>query len=240
MAIGKKLMLCFAGMLALTLVLSYTALSAAISPGKGLRSAVAATVGITGCAEFKRNLADMVSLERGFALRTIVKDFARAEKSLRDYETKEAAAQKNLKDVRGFVISEAGRRTVDGAEAGMSAWQGAHHELLEAFKSGKDANSLVSLIADKIIPISDQVSKAAEDLIAQQQALLEASEKDVEENSVFTRWITLVFAGLSMLAGAAVLFVVRRSTQELLRLTTEMSDSAGHVANAAAQVSASS
>ena len=241
MTIGRKLTLCFAGMLALTLVLGYAALSTVGSLSKELKTAVTSTAKkLSDCAGFKTNESEMVSIERDIALRTLIKDSATVARYLREYETKEAAAAKTLKDIRGSQVSEAGRRAVDAVEASMSAWQEVHRELIEACKSGKDANTIVTLIADKIVPNADRVSKAADELIAQQQALLDTSEKDADEKGASGRWIALLLTGLSMLAGAAVLFVVRQSTRELQQLTTQMSEGAGQVANAAMQVSGSS
>ena len=81
MTIGKNLILGFGSMFALTLGLAYASLSAIGTISSDLKTALdssARKLDLSG--ELRASVMDMVSLERGIALRDIIKDQAVVQK----------------------------------------------------------------------------------------------------------------------------------------------------------------
>jgi methyl-accepting chemotaxis protein len=242
LTIGKKLILGFGSMFALTLGLAYASLSAIGTISSDLKTALdssARKLDLSG--ELRTSVMNMVSLERGIALRHIIDDQVLVQKYEQAFKDESAAVEKVLVSIQPLLLTEAGRQATAEVKSGLAEWHPVHQDLVRMCSAkGTDSAVIVNFIAEKIVPISARVERSTEQLQAQQRSFLASSAEDAAAKTSRSRWIAFVLIGLCVLVGAAVLFVVRHISSTLHSLAIELEQGAVQVAGAASQVSSSS
>ena len=241
MTVGKKLLLSFGAILALLLLLGYSSFSAIGTLTQSLDTAVNSSAKkLAAAADFNGDASEMVALEARIGLRTMIGDSATAQKYDRRYSEKIESADRNLKEIRPLLVTDAGRAAADAMQSGLAAWKTVHQEFLALCANHKDNREIVAFVADRIAPISDRVQAAGDDLTRQSKDFLSASAVDNAAMSSRSRWIALCLIGMSMALGVGVYFVVRQINRELRQAVNELSEGAAQTASAASQVSSSS
>ena len=121
LTVGKKLMISFGIMLALTLGLAYSSLTSISSLSADLNTAVNSSAKkLDGSAQLTIDTSDMFSLERGMAVRAITNETAIVEKYRRDFERLASEAEKDIKDILPLLTTDAGRRAAETAQTGLA------------------------------------------------------------------------------------------------------------------------
>jgi methyl-accepting chemotaxis protein/methyl-accepting chemotaxis protein-1 (serine sensor receptor) len=238
MTIGKKLIFCFAAMLAAALGLGYSSWHSSEKLGGMLDTAVNKTAKKVALQNhFAKTLSDMGSIERGTIVRVALDDMGTVERYKQVFAAKLAEADKDLKEFRPMLVTEAGRQATDSLQASLAAWQSAQQGLLEAGRTTRDAKAMSAFFVDKVMPVQSSAQEAVAKLLQAQVVLNEATAKEAADSISSARWIALALLGLCLAVGATGLFVVRRVTQVLQRIAVDMAEGADQVASAASQVS---
>jgi len=240
MTIGKKLMLAFGGMVALTLGLAYSALSSVSSLGKELDNTGNVTAKKSQIAgDLALNAANIGRGQRGLVSFTALKDAAGAEAAKQQFYSSAAEMQKLLAEVRPLLKVERARQDVENMSQALSAWTPLMQDLARLCAEQKFDQEMTNLL-DKMVEFGNVVVKSAADLSQVQKEVFAASVQDGAVQVSRSRWIASVLIGISLLVGTVVVLLVRQISSALRRLAEEMADGAEQVASASGQVSSSS
>jgi methyl-accepting chemotaxis protein len=241
MTIGKKLVFCFAAMLIAMFGLGTSSWYSMGKLGSLLDTAVNKTATkLELCGHLSKTLSDMVSQERSIALRASIKDWGNVEQHKRTFAAKIAEADNDLKEIGLLLVTDAGRQAIDSLQTSLTAWQGAHQELLQVGMATKDVKAMETVIADKIMPVQTTAQQAAEKVAQIQKDLNQAAAKEAADSSSSARWIAFALLGACLAVGGTGLFVVRQINRVLHRVAVNMAEGADQVASAAMHVSAAS
>jgi methyl-accepting chemotaxis protein len=234
--IGRRLTASFLAMLALTMVLSFSALNTIGRLGGLLDLSTTQTSKKIGTLnELRPAISEM---RRYQFLYTYAKDATGAEASKQGFSRTAVEVEAAIALVRPLLVTEADREQIGLIETGLSSSRSYFQEIVAACSAGKPDEGF-SLVVSKAVPLTDEMQKHAEALIHSHNVLVaEAASKAMEAVST-ARWMALGLLFLSLGTGTGVIFVIRRITQDLRRITVAMSEGAGQVAAAAGQVSAS-
>jgi len=240
MTIGKKLTVCFAGMAALLLVLSYSSLSSLSSMKERFDTAVEKTAKKIMIADVANEVeSEMLAWQRGMVLYSYAKDSAKVEAAKRRFHENAAIALKAMDEIRPLLVDDEGRQLVDQTKTGLQEWVTLFGEVERLCAAGQN-DAAVKLAAEKIVPLNDALGKQAARLTELQKARLDTDRADAEAQNARNRWLAFVLIGLALAVGGGVLFLIRQISAVLRQIAGEMSEGAEQVASAAAQVSTSS
>ena len=240
MTIGKKLTLCFGGMLALVLGLGYSSVSSVRVLSTELDEAVNKTARKTELAgQIQTTVSEMRAAQRGVVLFSMTKDAPKSEAAKDAFRSAATRIEKAIAELRPLVTTEAGRQAVDAIPPQLSTWLALYQDIVQHCAAQRfDANMTSSM--DRTAAVAGQTQKAAEQLAEAQRGLLKAAAQDAEDISSRSRWMAFILIGVCLAAGGLVLSVVRSLSLTLGRLAGQMVEGAEQVASAASQVSASS
>jgi len=240
MTIGKKLIASFAVMQVLTLLFGISSLTAIGSLSGSLDAVVNVTtrkIELTDAVSTARS--DMLAAQRGVIMFTFGKSPEGVEKAKRLFESAAGRWASLLSDIRPLLVTEEGQRLTNQLEAGLASWRSAFTEIEQLTASG-NPDAAINIAVDKGVPIYDAAGRDSQRLQEQQKEMLEKGKQAAADLKMMSRWIAFALIGLSLCAGAAVLFVVRRTSRTLQKAATELAEGADQVASAATQVSGSS
>ena len=241
MTIGKKLTLCFAAMLTVALGMAYSSWYWTGKIVGLLDTAVAKTARKQElCGELGKTLAEMGSQDRAIALRVWGDDQNKVEEYKQAFRASSAAADSDLKELRPLLVTDAGRQAVEALHTSLAAWQGLHQELFGVKRSGKDMKMMITFIGDRILPVQSTAQQNVEKLTQLQRDLNQAAAAESADSTSSARWIAFGLLIICLAIGGGVLFMVRHTSQILIRIAGEMLEGSEQVSSAAVQVAAAS
>jgi methyl-accepting chemotaxis protein len=239
-SLGMKLMAGFSVMLALTLVLSYTALT---SLG-GMKSSFDATVDNTAkkimlADQINTAESDMFAFQRGVVLYAYIKDSAKMEENKQSFDAKSDFALKAITDITPLLTVASAKEAVANMQSEMTAWRSAFAEMAQLCAAGKPDDA-TKFAAEKLVPLYESIGKEADVLTRVEAENLQNDRKAAADEYAHSRWIAFLMIGLAVGAAAIILLVVRQSSGKLRQMAIELSQGAEQVASAAGQVASAS
>jgi methyl-accepting chemotaxis protein/methyl-accepting chemotaxis protein-1 (serine sensor receptor) len=169
----------------------------------------------------------------------MLKDLRLADQSRQAFLEALSTIEKSVAIIRPMLVLDRGRAAVDAIEENMRAWRPLYEEIQQA-AARKDFDDAFKANYDKTVGLANAAQRALDDLAQIQRELLTAASKTAADHISRSRWISFVLLGVSLVIGAAVLFVVRLTNKQLRRTAVEMAEGAEQVATAAVEVSSSS
>jgi len=169
MTVGKKLMLGFGAMFAMVLGLSYSSERAITGLGARLNeTANKTTRKVELAGQIQWAVAEMRAASRSTVLSAILKENAELKKARAAFQAEVNTIEQILDEMRPLLVSERGKRAVDGVEEGVTAWVPLYDQMDQLCSTGKfqEANELRKT---KQRAAADTMSKAASDLSAIQK-----------------------------------------------------------------------
>jgi methyl-accepting chemotaxis protein/methyl-accepting chemotaxis protein-1 (serine sensor receptor) len=240
MTIGKKLMLAFCALLALTLGLAYSFLTSVSSLGKELGSIATVTARKLEIAEeLKVSITGLSKAQRGLILFSMLKDSAHAGTADQQFHDDAANVDKLIAEIRPLLSTERGRQSTDAIAAVAAAWVPLYQEITR-FVSAQRFDAEMQATMDKTVDLANQATKATADLVQTQRQNLAAAQEQGAGATSSSRWIAFILIALCLAVGAVGVFMVRRISSALREIASEMATGADQVAAAAGQVSSSS
>ena len=240
MTIGRKLVLCFAGLIVLMAALSVTSLTTIGAIKDGFDTAVEKTARKIIIADGIRTAAsDMLAWQRGILVYTYEKDVASVERARQQFRVNAEIVSKSLEEIRPLLVDDEGRRLTDEIKSGHTAWVAGVGEMERLCAAG-DPSAAGKYGADKVIPIYNSLARTAARLTEIQRNRLEQDKAEADTAAVRSRWLAFVLIALALGMGGLTLFVVRGISRGLGQVAGELNDGAEQVASAASQVSSSS
>ena len=240
LTIGKKLMLAFGAMLALTLGLAYSSLTSVDSLGKELHTASTDMAKKSELiSQLSVGVANMSGAQRGLVLYSMLKETAKAEEVGRPFLTTADDMEKELTELRPLLVTERGKQAVEAIASAIAAWRPLYSDLAGLCAKQQFDTNLETTI-DKMVAYGIEASKAVDEMAQLQRGLFAASAQRATEETSRSHWIAVVLIGVCLIVGAVVVLVVRQINSALRQIADEMADGAQQVTAAAAQVSSSS
>jgi methyl-accepting chemotaxis protein len=240
MTIGKKLMIAFGAMVALTLGLAYSSLSSVSSLGKELDLGA----NVTGkkldlAGQLRAGIGDMRAAQRGLVMYAMMKDAALTRENKDHFHNYAADTEKLADEIQPLLTTERGKRDVEQIRSSIASWLLAFQEI-ERLCAAEQFDGSLKAALDAAMAQANQMRTAVTDLVAALREQFADSAKRGREQTSLSYWIALTLIGICLVLGAAALLIVRQISKALRRVAEEMADGAEQVARAAGQVSSSS
>ncbi|HWQ56223.1 MAG TPA: methyl-accepting chemotaxis protein [Bryobacteraceae bacterium] len=240
MTIGKKLTLCFAGLAALLLVLSYSSLSSLANMKERFDETADKTAKAMMIASATDTAqSDMMLWQRGVLLNYYAKDQAGAQAAAQRFHEYSEKVARGLEELQPLLTRDDSRRLIDQIRAQHQQWLTAYPEMERLCASG-DLDGAVGAATVKIVPLYNSMSANLGQLVSFGKERLELDRKAAADANSSGRWIAFVLIALAMVLGAVALYTVRDISKTLTSIAGGMLEGSEQVASAASQVSTSS
>jgi methyl-accepting chemotaxis protein len=240
MTIGKKLLMSFGAMLALTVVVSVVSLLGSSSLGAQVGSITKVEARKQFLAgEINTVTSDFIAEERGILVRGLLKEQAKMDEYNQDFRDSSALLKKRVDELALLAETADGRRLVAELQNNFDSISQIHEKVYRLASSGQ-MDGAVQMVKDTLMPLALQMSTAGERTVTLQQDMLEKAAKSAESSVSRTRWTTIFMIGLSLLVGVSVVYVVRQINSGLRQAVAELGEGGKQTASAASQVAASS
>ncbi|HPQ17198.1 MAG TPA: methyl-accepting chemotaxis protein, partial [Bryobacteraceae bacterium] len=240
MKIGTKLMASFGVMMALVLLLGI----GGIASVERVRSAMDTTVNVAAKRTLLANqiateAANLVALERGIVLRSILQQTQAVETHKQEYRDASARLERALAQLDPLLDTDASRRSLSSLKGQMAALSQAHQEMIEALNQ-QQFDVVQKISEEKVMPRAMEISAGAVEFLDEENRQMAASQRSADATAQASRWlgICVTLAGLAI--GVFVLATVRNINRVLRDLSAAMAERAEQVASAASQVNSSS
>jgi CHASE3 domain sensor protein len=226
MSFGKKLTIAFAFMLGATLVISVASWTGI---GGLSHEFDYATLNTARKLELANSIAEstssMMSFERGLLLRASQNDLSKAE---RDYDSFNDASKRlteQIDEIKPLLISERGKRDIATVETNAASWRPVHQEFWrEAHK--KQIKAALTIYDQQIHPLIEEIQKAVNDDKETEHARMAQTVEEGHSQAAHTRWIVLGSITLFLAIWGVALWMVRRASADLQRLSEEQAAAA--------------
>jgi methyl-accepting chemotaxis protein len=240
MTIGKKLMLSFGAVLAVTLGLGIASLQAIGKLSSSLDESVNKAAKKLDLS-FTLDVAtsDMLAGQRGVLVYGYAKSPAGIAKAAELFQSAAARCDRATQEIRPLLLTDEGKRLTSELETTVASWRSALNEMRRLADSG-DAEGALRIGTEKGIPLYEATTRSSQRLEQQQKEMLEQSRQAAVELNSTSRWTAIGLIGLALAVGVVAVFIVRGSSRTLQRAAAELGESAEQVASASSQVSSSS
>ena len=257
MTLCRKLTLSFLAILALILALSFSSLSAIGSLGGMLD--VAANVAARKVELVEQIAAGFQDMEDHAKKTQLAHSFENLERDHKDdaamcsgchavsspdqdqreFEAIGAKVKQRIAEVRPLIGDARGRAALEVIETGVTEWMGLYRQY-QASVGAKNFMAAHEIITEKMFPILVNIAASTELLTDQQRAYFAESSRQARETAGRHRWVAVILLILGAMVMTGVSLVLLRTSKDLRQLSFELGQKAGMVAEAAAEVSASS
>ncbi len=240
MTIGKKLMLAFAAMVALTLGLAWSGLSSVNSLGKAVDDcASVAGTKLDLAGQLRGTVGESRAAQRGLVLYTMMKDPALAQENRDHFQKYAAEAEKLIGQIQPLLTTEKDKKAVEQAKSALANWLTSAQDVSQLCAKEQFDETLKHALSAAMTQANQMRTAVAELAAAQREDFVVAGEKGKEETSR-SYWTAVGLIVVCFAIGGMGVFMVRQINAALRRVAAEMNDSAQQVTGASGQVSASS
>ncbi len=254
--ISTKLLLAFAGVLALAMLLGYSSLTAIGRLGDALDVAANRTakkLRLVGelQAGFQEMRADAAKVEISLVNTMIGRLDANAtcggchtsdavETQRQQFEAVASRISAQIGELRPLLVGTAeGEQAVQALGAGIAEWLALYRQYLK-LTAARDYTAAHEVMLDKIYPLVDSMDKAAKLLVERQKGFLASASQQARARVSGSRLLAYVLIALCLLAGGGVHWIVRNVNRVLRDFAREMTAMSGQVIDAAGKLAAGS
>ena len=237
MTIGKKLMAGSGSFLVLGVLLSVSSLYTTQRLGSELSQTASVTsrsMELAGATA--TGASNMLSAERALLFRLALGDQSRATTLDHSFAGEAKKVNENLNQLRGLTTDADGRAANSRMSAALATWLPAHEEMWQLCAK-QDYQNAFKVFDEKVSPQAEHVQQAAGDILKIAHQELEHEKARAVQLPLQSRWMAIGLTVLSLLVGAAVLWVVRGVTSTLRQMSLKMSGMADEVIQASEQIS---
>ncbi len=237
MSLSRRLYSCFAGMLALVLLLGACALFVA----RDLNGKLDQAVNVTGRGQYLAGQADasaaaMASSERAGVLAAVLGDKSHVEETVQAFQTASSNLQKSLSELDRLAETADTRSELSALEQQAALAMQAHEEQQRAM-SGQQMDAALDIFARKMQPQLAEISKQAAVLVERETREMASASAESAAGAARIETVVIALAIVALAAGCVVFWAVKNADRGLKALAARMDESAEQVAGAAAQVS---
>jgi len=238
--IGVKLMGSVAGLLAMILLLGISSWMAIGDLGDELQNA---TKVVGKRMELAGKIGEGVSRiradQRGIVAFSVLKAQDKSQQAANSFNSDLSRLQALISDIRPLMTTERGKMLLADVESRLESWRSLIVETEGLCAAGTFDENLTRNIEASAATI-EPLAKDITDFAALQSEMLDAASAHGLGVVANARWVTLALFVVGLAVAGVVVLAVRKITQQLGRIVTDLSESAHQVAGAAGQVAASS
>ena len=238
--IGTKLTAAAAAMLALTILLSLTSLTAIGQFKQQFDTAVDKTVHkIQLFHEITTASSEMTSEQRGIVLAAMAKDSQEFSSHDQKFRQNVEILRNSLAEARPLLVTAEARELAGEIDQKLSQWLPEYENLVRQASAGNvaEANRIRKDVAG---PLHRTIDAGARRMTAINVEILASDKAALANLNSRSRWIAFGLLALSLGLGAVVMVLVRNTSSNLQRVAANLAEGAEQVASAASQISSAS
>lgn len=240
MNIGTKLILSFAGLLAVAVLLAVSSLVSIGSLGEALETTTTKTAKkVFLIGELQGQLYRMRSCQRGVMLFAMHNLTDKVQSNKQEFESRAAGAEQIVRELKPLLETAAGREASEFIESELPNFKQYFEQVATAAMSG-DAKGALEIYTDHSNVSLDALEKSSARLVDTQKQLMQESSAQGARESSRAHWTAWSFLLIAVGVSAVPLAVTRRITKQLRRVATDLGDGAKQIASASGQISSSS
>jgi methyl-accepting chemotaxis protein/methyl-accepting chemotaxis protein-1 (serine sensor receptor) len=240
MTVGKKLLVAFGTLFVLIAILSCVVLV-------GFRSMSNSFTQVVEHRAAEQRLAIRVETavwairasNRGAMIAAFLKDPKLAAPAKEGLSKAFADANDALDQMSGLADTAETKADIDEAKATLGKVAPVISEVVRLWEVG-DSEAASRLSAEKSTPWLNRTVALSKKLQAESQKAMQDDKQRAARQTRLNQWTAIIVIMLTLMVGAAVLFVINQITATLRQLAAELSEGSNQVAGAASQVSGSS
>lgn len=238
--IGKKLMICIAGMLAVVLSLAGAGWYSNQNLGNQLKFATA-TVGMRSIlgGQLRSDLIAMREKQRGVLMYALGRDRKSAASNRAEFQEHLRAAKAEIAEIRPLLTTERARDLVASIDADIEKYSAFEERGAKMIAAGALIPAL-ALYRDTGGEIGKHMEETASEFIGLQRAQLAEAEAEAAARTNSARWTSGVFVTIGIAVIGLITFIVGKITAQLRAITTNLSEGASQIAAGSGQVSTAS
>jgi len=239
LTIGKKLLLGFGALLVVGLTLAGAYLYSVGSLAGELKTATEVTARkIFLTSEMQGHLFRMRTAVRGILLFSEVKNSERARSAKMDFDTRAAAVEDLIGQLKPLLATERGRNDVASMLSGLPVYQSHVEEVARLAFAGDLPGAQQAY--EILFKDADSLDAPALDLVQVQKQLTAQSSERGAAASLRARWTAYLLAVVALGTAPVLLLVLMRTTRELRGVAAHLAEGAGQITSASSQVASSS
>ena len=240
MTIGKKLMAGIIAILVTALALAGAYLYSVASLAGALSTATDKTAKrVFLVSELEGQLFRLRSCQRGVMLFMLEKLPARARSNQEEFETRAAAVEALLAQIKPLLIAEQGRRDVALMQGEFPKFKGYFEQVATSAMAG-DAKGALKIYIDSSNNSITALEAAAHDLAELQKQLMQESSVQGAQTASRAHWMAYLLMFTALAIAPVVLLIVTRTIRQLRGVAAGLAEGAEQITSACSQVAASS
>jgi methyl-accepting chemotaxis protein/methyl-accepting chemotaxis protein-1 (serine sensor receptor) len=244
MTIGKKLFISFGAVMAITLLIALGALinNAALSATVE-RVVYSTSVKQALAGEIDIKITELISIERGMYLHTLVKDRASVEDFNRAFiagADKLSLISQRLEPLLTTSDDNQLSLQISAAQLQLRHLHEQAYSQIENQAGQSTTSAPLTLYTDQFIPLATRTKSLADQLLEHQTGLTPQESLNAHAEETKARYLTWAMLFLFCIAGTVLSIIVLDINRNLRRTATDLSRGAAQIAAAAIQVSSSS
>jgi methyl-accepting chemotaxis protein len=240
LSVGKKLTLCFAALLGLTLLLGGGSLLAIGGLNRRLQKTFNVTVKKVQLAgAIALHSERMRTAHRGLVAQAFAKSPAGIAATGRQFHAAAADLSGTLEQARPLIALEEERQILNSVDEAMASWTTGFSGMTREADAG-NAEATMTIAAQQGAPPSEAIAASSKRLSQIADALLNDAKRDATAMETAYDWMAGVLIATCIVTGIVVAAAVRRTVSALRQSVAELRASSEQVAAASQQVSSSS
>jgi CHASE3 domain sensor protein/uncharacterized protein YoxC len=169
--------------------------------------------------------SEMMSLERGILVRVAMNDMAPAEGYHNSFDDTLKRLTEQINEMKPLLISEQGKRDIATVETNAASWVPAHQELWRLAHK-KQLKGALAIYDQRTLPLFKEMQKGTKDSKETEHARMAQTIEEGHSQAAHTRWIVLGSITLFLAIWGVALWMVRRASAELQKLSEEQAAAA--------------
>ena len=240
MNIGKKLILSFAGLLAVAFGLGVSSLFSIGRLAVALETATNATAKkVFLIVELQGQLFRMRSCQRGVMLFAMHNLPDKVQSNKQEFESRAAGVEQIVREIKPLLVTEAGRESLAFIDTELSNFKQYFEQVAAAAMDG-NAKGALEIYTDHSVLSLDSLEKSADKLVELQKELIRESSTQGAQTSSRARWIAWIFLLVALGISAIPLTVALQTTKQLRGVAADLGEGAQQIASASGQIASSS
>jgi methyl-accepting chemotaxis protein/methyl-accepting chemotaxis protein-1 (serine sensor receptor) len=240
MTIGRKLMACITGMLAVVLSLAAAGWYSNSTFSNQLRFAtdtIAERILLAG--ELRADVVELRLAMRGMAMYALAHDNKGVDSARADLREHMREAKTGLTALHPLVTTEKGKKILAPMDADLDRYLALFEQASSSVAAGK-VKSAMAIVSGAASQVGTHMEDTTSEYIALQKQQLTAAGASAVAETSSARWMSLIFVAIALAAVALITLVVRKITTQLREITSNLSDGAAQIGSGSSQVSSSS
>jgi len=238
--VGTKLFVCFAVMLAFSVLLGAGALRSALTLGRTVEETTGVTMRkIEIAGRLAAGASELAAIENQLIMGNMLQNQAQVARMNDAYRQAAESLRRDIAEVEKLAETEEGRALVADMRRHLEEVQGGHEQMAQALVAQRGDEALKAFTG-KVQPAAEKLAEEGRTLTRIQQRLTQGRAEAARSAKAEAIWISVVLVCLTVGASLIGLWLVRGAVASVRRLTENLAGAAEQVTSAAGQITSSS